>query len=75
LIIEHHYWNDRAVKYRHDSSIEHLDTELTAAGIAVLVQMVNADITGVTSQLILLMKVVILLLSPHGGLVNLLLLE
>lgn len=43
------YWNDRAVKYRHDSSIGHLDTELTAAGIAVLVQkMVNADISGVT---------------------------
>lgn len=43
------YWNDRAVKYRHDSSIGHLDTELTSAGIAVLVQkMVNADISGVT---------------------------
>lgn len=43
------YWNDRAVKYRHDSSIGHLDTELNAAGIAVLVQkMVNADISGVT---------------------------
>jgi pyruvate,water dikinase len=43
------YWTDRAVKYRHDSSIGHLDTELTAAGIAVLVQkMVNADISGVT---------------------------
>ncbi|EKQ54936.1 MAG: phosphoenolpyruvate synthase/pyruvate phosphate dikinase [Methanobacterium sp. Maddingley MBC34] len=43
------YWNDRAVKYRHDSSIGHLDTDLTAAGIAVLVQkMVNADISGVT---------------------------
>ncbi|MGF7118844.1 PEP/pyruvate-binding domain-containing protein [Methanobacterium oryzae] len=43
------YWNDRAVKYRHDSSIGHLDTELTAAGIAVLVQkMVNAYISGVT---------------------------
>ncbi|MEN6573221.1 PEP/pyruvate-binding domain-containing protein [Methanobacterium aggregans] len=43
------YWNDRAVKYRHDSSIGHLDTEMTAAGIAVLVQkMVNADISGVT---------------------------
>jgi pyruvate,water dikinase len=38
------YWNDRAVKYRHDASIEHLDT-----GIAVIVQkMVNADISGVT---------------------------
>jgi pyruvate,water dikinase len=43
------YWNDRAVKYRHDSSIGHLDTELAAAGIAVLVQkMVNADISGIT---------------------------
>ena len=43
------YWTDRAVKYRHDSSIGHLDTELTAAGIAVLVQkMVNADVSGVT---------------------------
>ncbi|NYB51207.1 MAG: phosphoenolpyruvate protein kinase [Methanobacteriaceae archaeon] len=43
------YWTDRAVKYRHDSSIGHLDTELTAAGIAVLVQkMVNAQISGVT---------------------------
>ncbi|AIS31866.1 PEP/pyruvate-binding domain-containing protein [Methanobacterium formicicum] len=42
------YWNDRAVKYRHDSSIGHLDTELAAAGIAVVVQrMVNADISGV----------------------------
>ncbi len=43
------YWNDRAVKYRHDSSIGHLDTEMSAAGIAVLVQkMVNAEISGVT---------------------------
>lgn len=43
------YWNDRAVKYRHDSSIEHLDTELSSAGIAVLVQkMVNAHVSGVT---------------------------
>lgn len=43
------YWNDRAVKYRHDYSIGHLDTELAVAGIAVLVQkMVNADISGVT---------------------------
>lgn len=43
------YWTDRAVKYRHDSSIGHLDTEIEAAGIAVLVQkMVNADISGVT---------------------------
>ena len=43
------YWNDRAVKYRHDSSIEHLDTELAVAGIAVLVQkMVDANISGVT---------------------------
>lgn len=43
------YWNDRAVKYRHDSSIGHLDTEMTAAGIGVLVQkMVNAHISGVT---------------------------
>lgn len=42
------YWNERAVKYRHDSSIGHLDTELAAAGIAVVVQrMVNADISGV----------------------------
>ena len=43
------YWNNRAVKYRHDSSIGHLDTELASAGIAVLVQkMVNANISGVT---------------------------
>jgi pyruvate,water dikinase len=43
------YWNDRAVKYRHDSSIGHLDTELTTAGIAVIVQkMVDAHISGVT---------------------------
>jgi rifampicin phosphotransferase len=43
------YWNDRAVKYRHDSSIGHLDTELSVAGIAVIVQkMVAADISGVT---------------------------
>lgn len=43
------YWTDRAVKYRHDSSIGHLDTELSSAGLAVLVQkMVNADISGVT---------------------------
>ena len=43
------YWTDRAVKYRHDSSIEHLDTELSSAGLAVLVQkMVNADVSGVT---------------------------
>ena len=43
------YWTDRAVKYRHDSSIGHLDSEMTAAGIAVMVQkMVNADISGVT---------------------------
>ncbi len=43
------YWNDRAVKYRHDSSIGHLDTELTAAGIAVIVQkMVDATVSGVT---------------------------
>jgi rifampicin phosphotransferase len=43
------YWNARAVKYRHDSSIGHLDTEITAAGIAVLVQkMVRADVSGVT---------------------------
>ncbi len=43
------YWNDRAVKYRHDSSISHLDSEISAAGIAVVVQkMVNADISGVT---------------------------
>ncbi|MCE5214280.1 MAG: phosphoenolpyruvate protein kinase [Methanobacterium sp.] len=42
------YWNDRAVKYRHDSSIGHLDTELTAAGIAVIVQrMVDAKVSGV----------------------------
>ena len=43
------YWNDRAVKYRHDSSIGHMDTELSVAGIAVIVQkMVAADISGVT---------------------------
>ncbi len=43
------YWNDRAIKYRHDSSIVHLDTKIVVAGIAVLVQkMVNADISGVT---------------------------
>lgn len=43
------YWTDRAVKYRHDSSIGHLDTELSSAGLAVLVQkMVNADVSGVT---------------------------
>lgn len=43
------YWNDRAVKYRHDSSIGHMDSEMTAAGIGVLVQkMVNAHISGVT---------------------------
>jgi rifampicin phosphotransferase len=43
------YWNDRALKYRHDSSIGHLDTEIVVAGIAVVVQkMVNADISGVT---------------------------
>lgn len=43
------YWNDHAIKYRHDSSIGHLDTEVEAAGIAVLVQkMVNADVSGVT---------------------------
>jgi pyruvate,water dikinase len=43
------YWNDRAVKYRHDSSIEHLNTEITSAGIAVVVQkMVDADVSGVT---------------------------
>lgn len=43
------YWNNRAVKYRHDSSIEHLDTAQSSAGIAVLVQkMVNAAVSGVT---------------------------
>ena len=43
------YWNDRATKYRHDSSIEHLDNELSSAGIAVIVQkMVDANISGVT---------------------------
>lgn len=43
------YWNDRAVKYRHDSFMGHLDTEKTVAGIAVVVQkMVNAHISGVT---------------------------
>ncbi len=43
------YWNDRAVKYRHDSSIEHLDSAQSSAGIAVLVQkMVNASVSGVT---------------------------
>lgn len=43
------YWNSHAVKYRHDSSIGHLDSELAATGIAVIVQkMVDADISGVT---------------------------
>ncbi|MBI5680010.1 MAG: phosphoenolpyruvate protein kinase [Methanobacterium sp.] len=43
------YWTDRAVKYRHDSPIGHLDTEMSAARIAVVVQkMVNANISGVT---------------------------
>ena len=43
------YWNDHAVKYRHDSSIGHLDTEKVVAGIAVVVQkMVNANVSGVT---------------------------
>ena len=43
------YWNNRVVKYRHDSSIEHLDTAQSSAGIAVLVQkMVNATVSGVT---------------------------
>ena len=43
------YWNDRAVKYRHDSSIGHLDTEMVTAGLAVVVQkMVDADVSGVT---------------------------
>ncbi|MDI6644142.1 MAG: PEP/pyruvate-binding domain-containing protein [Methanobacteriaceae archaeon] len=38
------YWNDRAVKYRHDSGMEQLET-----GLAVLVQkMVNAETSGVT---------------------------
>lgn len=38
------YWNDRAVKYRHDSGMEQLET-----GVAVLIQkMVNAEISGVT---------------------------
>ncbi|MGZ7210356.1 MAG: PEP/pyruvate-binding domain-containing protein, partial [Methanobacterium sp.] len=42
------YWNDRAVKYRHDSSIGHLDSEIGAAGIAVVIQkMVNAEVSGV----------------------------
>ncbi len=37
------YWNDRAVKYRHDASMDHL-----GSGIAVLVQrMVDADVSGV----------------------------
>lgn len=37
------YWNDRAVKYRQDASIPHLD-----AGIAVVVQrMVKSEISGV----------------------------
>jgi rifampicin phosphotransferase len=42
------YWNVHAVKYRHDSSIGHLNTVGTVAGIAVVVQkMVNANISGV----------------------------
>jgi pyruvate,water dikinase len=42
------YWTDRAVKYRHDSSIGHLDSEHGAAGIAVVVQrMVDAETSGV----------------------------
>ncbi|MDD1775452.1 MAG: phosphoenolpyruvate protein kinase, partial [Methanobacterium sp.] len=41
------YWTDRAVKYRHDSSIGHLDSEHGAAGIAVVVQrMVDAETSG-----------------------------
>ncbi len=43
------YWNSHAVKYRHDSSIGQLESELSATGIAVIVQkMVNADVSGVT---------------------------
>lgn len=43
------YWNDRAMKYRHDASIKHLDTKMSATGIAVVVQkMVDADVSGVT---------------------------
>lgn len=39
------YWNDRAVKYRHDYSMN----TTTEAGIAVIVQkMVEADVSGVT---------------------------
>ena len=42
------YWNDHVVKYRHDSSIGHLNTGMAVAGIAVVVQkMVNANISGV----------------------------
>lgn len=42
------YWNDHAVKYRHDSSIDHLNKELKTSRLAVVVQkMVNADISGV----------------------------
>lgn len=37
------YWNDRAVKYRHDMGIDHLST-----GMAVVVQrMVSSDTSGV----------------------------
>ncbi|MBP1946692.1 PEP/pyruvate-binding domain-containing protein [Methanobacterium petrolearium] len=43
------YWNDRAVKYRHDASIRHLDSKMSAAGLAVVLQkMVDADVSGVT---------------------------
>lgn len=42
------YWTDRAVKYRHDTGIDHLLTEKNAAGIAVVVQkMVDAHASGV----------------------------
>lgn len=42
------YWTDRAVKYRHDTGIDHLLTDKNAAGIAVVVQkMVDAHASGV----------------------------
>lgn len=42
------YWNTRAVKYRHDSRIEQLDTDISTSGIAVVIQkMVDAKVSGV----------------------------
>lgn len=42
------YWNDRAVKYRHDTSVGYLN-KIADSGIAVIIQkMVNSDISGVT---------------------------